>query len=263
MTKADIRGDFKEVESQIARLLAIGEGFREKDRDWSHMKNKEDWERNLYKISDDRNRATWGRIYSDGRDMAGFMSDALCSINYDITTYPTLTRVIERFDGSWIDSDLTPIVEDAIKVNEKYELNCWAFDQMVTLFKDQQSLAQVVKSTLELLKDSDLYKLENGIPVNKETSNITISNVSGSNIAISSSNVDQKVEGTDAIFADLMAAIDKADIDKKEALKESVSEMQEKQGTSGFGAAYKRFTAAAANHMTIVAPFIPALSALL
>nr|WP_300311585.1 hypothetical protein [Halomonas sp.] len=259
----DIRGDFKEVEGKIARLLAIGEEFHGKDRDWAHMKNNEDWERNLHKILDDRKRSFFERIYSVGRDMGLFMSDALLSINYDVNTYPTLTCVIDRFNGSWIDSDLMPVIEEAKKVHEEYELNCWAFKQMVVMFKDQMRLAQVVRSTLNSLKESDLYKLENGIPVNNKTSNISISNVSGSNISVESSNVNQHIEGTDAIFADLMTAIDEADIDQKEALKICVEEMRSARGASGFAAAYKQFMTSAANHMTVVAPFIPALSALL
>lgn len=263
MTTTNIRGDFKDVEGQIARLLAIGEEFRSKDRDWSHMKNREDWGRNLYKIADGRKRAIFERIYSDGRDMGLYMSQALCSINYDITTYPTISSVIEELDGSWIDSNLDPVVEDAKEVVEEYQLNCWAFDQMVTLFKDQQRLAKVVRDTLDLLKNSNLYKLENGIPVDKGTPSVNISNVTGSNISVASSNVKQKVEGTDAIFADLLAAIDKADIEQKDALIESVAEMQETQGTPSFSEAYKRFMAAAANHITVFAPFLPALAGLL
>jgi hypothetical protein len=263
MTTTNIRGDFKDVEGQIARLLAIGEEFRSKDRDWSHMKNREDWGRNLYKITDGRKRAIFERIYSDGRDMGLYMSQALCSINYDITTYPTISSVIEELDGSWIDSNLDPVVEGAKEVVEEYQLNCWAFDQMVVLFKDQQRLAKVVRDTLDLLKKSNLYKLENGIPVDKETPSVNISNVTGSNISVASSSVKQKIVGTDAIFADLLAAIDKADIEQKDALIESVADMQETQGTPGFGDAYKRFMAAAANHMTVFAPFLPALAGLL
>ncbi len=263
MTSTKIRGDFKEVEGHVSRLLAIGEEFRSKDRDWSHMKNREDWGRNLYKITDGRKRSIFERLYCDGRDMGLFMSEALCSINYDITTYPTITSVTEELDGSWIDLDLDHVVEDAQEVVDEYELNCWAFDQMVVIFKDQQRLAKVVRNTLDLLKETDLYKLENGIPVDKETQNVHISNISGSNISVGSSNVNQNIEGTDAIFADLMAAIDSADIEQKDALRETVVEMQEYQGTSGFGGAYKRFMAAAANHMTVFAPFLPALAALL
>lgn len=259
----NIRVDFKKVEWQVARLLTIGEEFRGKDRDWAHLKNKEDWERNLHKILDGRKRSFFERIYCDGRDMGLFMSDALLSINYDISTYPNLTCVIDRFNGSWIDSDLNPVIEEATKVHDEYELNCWAFNQMVVLLKEQMRLAQVVRGTLNLLKESDLYKLENGIPVNTKTSNISISNVFGSNISVESSSVNQQIEGTDAIFADLMAVIDAADIDQKEALKECVEEMKKAQGSSGFGAAYKRFMTSAADHMTVVAPFIPALSALL
>ncbi|TDT44430.1 hypothetical protein DES49_0532 [Halospina denitrificans] len=259
----DVRADLKQVEGLIGRLLSIGHEFQNKDRDWSHYRNKEDWERNVYKIEYGRKRATLEQIYSDGRDMALFMSDALLSINYDITTYPTLSSIIERFEGTWIDSDLNHVVDEATQVYDEFGLNCWAFQQMVSTFRDQQKLAKIVKSTLNLLMETDLYKLENGMPVNKEKSSVTINNVSGSNISVGSENVNQNIEGTDAIFADLIAAIDEADIEEKEALKETVVEMQEARGSSGFSDAYKKFVAASANHMAVIGPFIPALSGLL
>jgi len=97
--------------------------------------------------------------------MAGFMADALLAVNYDVTRYPTLTSIIERFKGSWVYSDLDPVVEQAQRIHEELGLNCWAFNQMVALFKEQQTLANVVRQTLYLLKESNLYKKENGLPI--------------------------------------------------------------------------------------------------
>jgi len=46
-------------------------------------------------------------------------------------------------------------------------------------------------------------------------------------------------------------------------LQEKVTELEKAQGTTGFMAQYQEFMALAANHMTILAPFIPALSQIL
>lgn len=261
--QVEIRRDLNDVEALISRLLAIGEEFRAKDDWWSHLKNKEDWGRNVHAISDGMLRAKIERIYCDGRDMGLFMSDALLSINYDISRYPTLTSIVERFNGTWVDSDLQYVIEEATQAHESLALNCWAFREMVTTFQDQLNLAGVVRQTLNLLKESDLYKIENGIPVKKDTSNVTIKNVSGSNISIGSSHVKQSTEGSEAVFNQLIEAIKASDIEHKEPLVTAAHEMQRNCGSEGFGAAYKRFIASAANHMTVVAPFLPALTTLL
>jgi hypothetical protein len=46
-------------------------------------------------------------------------------------------------------------------------------------------------------------------------------------------------------------------------LQEKVTELEKAQGTTGFMARYQEFMALAANHMTLLAPFIPALSQML
>ena len=46
-------------------------------------------------------------------------------------------------------------------------------------------------------------------------------------------------------------------------LQEQVTELEKAQGTTGFMARYQEFMALAANHMTLLAPFIPALSQML
>jgi hypothetical protein len=48
-----------------------------------------------------------------------------------------------------------------------------------------------------------------------------------------------------------------------EKLQEKVTELEKAQGTTGFKARYQEFVALAANHMTLLAPFIPALSQML
>ncbi len=42
-----------------------------------------------------------------------------------------------------------------------------------------------------------------------------------------------------------------------------VDELERAHGSASFGSVYKEFMAMAATHMTVLAPFVPALSALL
>jgi len=259
-----IRPDFKDVERLIAKLIVLGQEFSNKDSDWSHMKNKEDWERNLYEVSDPRKRAVLEKLYCDGRDMGIFMAHELVSINHDISSYPTISSVVDRFNDTWVHSDLDYIVKDAQAVVEEYQLNCWAFRQMVKIFREQQKLASVVKATLSHLKQSDLYKMENGIPMNKDKPSIYIESISNSqNVSIASDNVNQVIEQSDAIFEELLKKIEELDIDQKEAIRDSVKAMQATNGTPEFKSAYNRFINSVATHITVFSPFIPALSQLL
>ena len=61
-----IRTDLKEVEGLISRLISIGEEFKSKDNWWSHLKNKEDWERCVWSIDDGQQKSKIERIYCDG-----------------------------------------------------------------------------------------------------------------------------------------------------------------------------------------------------
>lgn len=260
---SDVRLDLKEVDAQISRLLAIGEAFRSKDRDWSHLKNKEDWGRNIPQIQDGLKKAKFERVYCDGRDMAGFMADALLSINFDITRYPTLTSIIERFKGGWVYSDLDPVVEEAQRIHEELRLNCWAFNQMVSTFKEQQNLAKVVSQTLDHMKESNLYKRENGLPMEMNTPNVSFGDIIGSNIAIGSSKISQSIKDSSVVFSQLKEAIQAADINDKKSLQQAVEKMESTYGTSGFVQAYQQFISFAADHIAVFSPYLTALAALL
>jgi hypothetical protein len=66
------------------------------------------------------------------------------------------------------------------------------------------------------------------------------------------------------VFAVLRGALSEvADVEQRTLLLTQIDEMEASQGSPGFIARYQAFVQAAANHMTIVAPFIPALTQLL
>ena len=67
------------------------------------------------------------------------------------------------------------------------------------------------------------------------------------------------------LFDNLREAIQKSSLDSTVAqqLIQTVNAMQSAAGTKTFGERYKEFIAVAADHMTLVAPFLPALTQLL
>jgi len=259
-----IRIDLKEVEPLIDRLLSIGEEFGKNDSYWSHLKNKEDWGQFIYSFSDGSKKAIAERIYCEGREMGLSLAYDLGSINFDLTKYPNLTAIVHKFDGGWVHEDLTYILEEAKEAANSIIGYTWAFNEMLRTFQEQIDLAAVVKQTLNLLKSSDLYKLENGMPVEKEqTQNIHIAQVSNSNIAVNSSNVTQSFNINEQLFEDILKAISESDIEDKTPLVAATEGMKAANRTGSLGETYKKFISAAASHMTIVAPFIPALTTLL
>ena len=261
----EIRKDFSEVSGLIGRLISIGEELRGKDHRWSHLKNKEDWGDLVWHIKEHNVKSKIERIYSDGRSMELFLSEELESINFDITKYPTLTSVVTRLDGPWIDDieGLEKILKEAKEAKEQNGQACWAFEQMVLTFKEQIDLAKVVRQTINLLKQTNLFKLENGIPVEKENNVVNISHISNSNIAVQSNNVTQQVNENSALFDEIITAIKSSDIENTDPLVTATEEMREAAKSGSMLASYQKFMGLATDHLTVLGPFLGALSALL
>jgi hypothetical protein len=71
-------------------------------------------------------------------------------------------------------------------------------------------------------------------------------------------------EATSQLFDDILAALNEIDnAEQRKKLMTDVEEMKATQGSPGFLARYQAFMQDAANHMTVVAPFLPALAQLL
>lgn len=93
--------------------------------------------------------------------------------------------------------------------------------------------------------------------------NITINGPNG-RVNISSTDNSQNIVGDDAVFGDLLRAVDEnvhgAD---RDAIFAAIQSMQENRGSEGFKKSYQTFIASAAAHMGIIAPFLPAISQML
>lgn len=158
----EIRKDFQSVEEYLHRLVQYADAFdRFNLKDWPHYKNNEDFER-IYGY-DRPARDHFENLYSDGRDCAIALSDKLISFNYP-NKFPTLTSFVKSFDGGWVYEtyELRKALNEAKHAAESVDRCPWTVGQMLQLFEDQIELLDAVRNTLRILRETDLYKIENG-----------------------------------------------------------------------------------------------------
>jgi len=268
----EIRKDLEPVSQHLQRLLTYGEVFHQNNvKEWSDLCSQQDFDK-IYQLSpDDMNPLE--EIYKTGRDLAVHMSQKLQAFNY-AEDYPTLSSYIESLSKGWLaEIDILENISQTAK-DKCSELKSypWAIKAMLVLFDKQIDLLRSIRTTLDIMKISDLYKLENGeldmsFKYPNQTTNITnISNVSGKvnyqsedhSVNITSSNVGQ-------LFSDINNAIDQSNInkDEKQKLSTLVSELEKSHSKGNFKENYKKFIQDVASHIGIIAPFLPALSNLL
>lgn len=261
----EIRHDLGSVSGEISRLIKIGNEYKLKDQYWSHLKNNEDWARCIYPITNHEDKRKLETIYSTGRDMALFLSETLNNINYDFTEFPNLTSIVRRFDKTSIfaSQELTEKINEAQETSEKLSLGCWALDEMLRLLQEQINLSEAVINTLNLLEESDLFKRENGIPIPNGTAQVIIGDVKGSNVSINSQNIKQEIQNKKEVFESLIEEIKKSQIDNKQVMITLIETMQNSPDKESLQNAYQQLISNAANHMAIIAPFLPAISGLL
>lgn len=88
--------------------------------------------------------------------------------------------------------------------------------------------------------------------------------VSGENARVNLHSIDNSTNTVNhsGVFADLIGAIEGSvkDASEKAVLIDGVKGMENAKGTRSFNAAYSSFISAAANHIAVISPFLPALS---
>jgi len=215
-----IRKDLASVAEYLERLNTYADVFDKNNHEiWSHLKNKEDY-RNIYSLEHETKRV-FEKIYENGRDCAFSMSEKLRSFNYaDIC--PTLTVFITSFEDGWVyqvDMCRELVAEATVKWEALGKSN-WAIGQMILLFEDQLKLLDATKKTLQLLKQTRLYKIENNeAPVEKENMNITVSGLGGNsrvNINSNDSSVNIDKSSTKEMFSQIEDAFNSSGIDESE-----------------------------------------------
>jgi hypothetical protein len=260
-----IRNDFESVATFLHRLAGLGEQFSRYDHeDWPHLKNREDFLR-IYTLPT-KHHIQLEELYAKGRDCAIFMGSRLREFN-DVGQYPSLTDYVDSFVRTWVSErdDLQKFIDEVKSLVESLGHVPWAVRRMIDVFENQLRLLASVQKTLDLLKQTNLYKIENGeAPVEKKEG-INIGHISGKvNINSTDNSINVSIESS-SIFSGLRDAINAAEMDprQKAQLLGKVEEMQQAEGSAGFIEKYKEFVQNAANHMTVVSPFIPALTSLI
>ncbi len=97
--------------------------------------------------------------------------------------------------------------------------------------------------------------------------NIKIGSATGSIViggSVSGGNISLSAHADDALFKEIRACIDEiSSTEERNKLLTALEELQSTKGKSNFSEKYKNFIQVAANHMRILAPFIPELTKLL
>lgn len=101
----------------------------------------------------------------------------------------------------------------------------------------------------------------------KDQSATIIYNLSGNNSRLYQGSIDNstnnvQADSSDQLFNDLINAVSQSITDNTELLA-IISEMKGNQNNSKFISSYQKFMTSAADHMTVITPFLPALSRLL
>ena len=169
----EIRKDFASANTILEKFLNWGVVYEKNNIEhWPHLKNNEDFK--LVYYMEDEVREKFDKLYGVGRDFSSSMAYQLIVFN-DPRQYPTFTTYINSFESEWFwDIDRWQnTLKDAVDAKNRIE-NCpWAVEEMIDLFEEQLALRQHVITTLNLLKDTDIYRMENGEPV-KNSGNIEV-----------------------------------------------------------------------------------------
>lgn len=167
----EIRKDFTSVTQELERLLQFQKVFQENNViKWSHLKNKEDFEK-IFMLPNEQ-KSIFEKLYSVGRDCAVAMSSKLESFNFP-DQHLTLTDFIHSFNGWTNEIDKLKLVSDTAKTVCSQLSQCpWSITEMIKLFDSQLNVLRAVNQTLDLLKQSDLYKKENGLMSEKQNNDV-------------------------------------------------------------------------------------------
>ncbi|MCV2402658.1 hypothetical protein OFY17_07160 [Marinomonas sp. C2222] len=262
----EVRKDLLEVEGLFYRLLAIGESFSKNIEYWEHLKNKEDF-RYICRIPFNV-RHLVEAVYADGRDMAQYMAWTIGDANENYADFPTLTSIIEKFDGGLVYGAYdSSVPEKAQETCTEFNENIWSVNQMIDLFRKQENSLLAVKVTLKILKETDLYKKENGIEImTKTNSTINVSDVTGSAININSTGASvTSTYNEPKIFSKMLEAIKASELEKEEIdlLSDNVKMLATSYETGTFGDSYKDFMQNVSAHITVLSPFLAGIAALL
>lgn len=160
-----VRLNFESVRYEIYALFELGKVFRDYDKDWIYLKNKEDFSK-IYNLEFNI-RDIFEKNYAYGKSCAYEVSMTLLSINSDFSNYPSLTSIINELKKDLINAEKINELQNTLNKSknmvESQNVNLYSINAMNILLEKQiQSLNEVLR-VVRMLEFSDLYKKENPI----------------------------------------------------------------------------------------------------
>lgn len=236
------------------------------DKDWSHLKNQEDFSL-VWELPADQ-RQPLDALYAGGRQDALNLKNWFYELE-DVSRHPTLSSFVDIMLPAVQRTLATSesVLANARNAYQSLESKIWSVSQMFELTNRQLAIAKAAADTLDSMRKTNLYKEERGEPTVPDKSHTTINyNSFNSQSIIQSSGATLTTSAdTNLLFFNLRSKIQELEIseDRKVELTESVDSMEKSRGTGDFLGAYQKFMSVAADHLGVLAPFLPALAALL
>ena len=187
-----MRSDLRQVEDEVSRIFEYANTFQLFDKDWSHLKNKEDYPQG-WRLPPDEGGPI-DSIYANGRQDAIDIKNWLWQLESP-EIHPTLKSFVDIMIPA-LEKKLEQAVatlEDAEKAHSTNGKKYWSVGEMIKLTHKQVGLIKSSILTVQRLKSSKLYREENGEKIMDEEKGIAIninSHNNNSNINSQSASVD-------------------------------------------------------------------------
>ncbi|MBN2099889.1 MAG: hypothetical protein JW753_09885 [Dehalococcoidia bacterium] len=147
----------------IDRLVTYAREFGTYNvRDWSHLKNQEDYQ-GVYRLPPEA-RGPLESVYVNGRDLAIGMADLLQGF-HEVGMYPTFKSYVAAIEKS-IETSLArarEVIANGKKTTSDSPEHPWACGEMIRLYEVQVRILESLRDEwIPRAKDSRLYKEESG-----------------------------------------------------------------------------------------------------
>lgn len=188
--------------------------------------------------------------------LSGFPTEKVKIIKKDLTVIEDVEALVDR-DKIFIDDGSLNIEEDDII---ERVLPSGAKEQFLVIDRGFYRGAHGIPDhyQIKVQKQSGYVKLSRGNVINE----YHITNADKVNIQSTDNSTTYQITANDISILDTLRGLAKG-LDDEDKITAAVDEMQDNIGKKNFAEKYNAFIQSVANHMTIFAPFIPALSALL
>ncbi|MBM2834236.1 MAG: hypothetical protein HW406_1397 [Candidatus Brocadiaceae bacterium] len=159
----EIRKDFEPVAVYMHKLINLAEAFIANGKQCLLLLENEDAIEEVISLPNNI-KSQVVQIYGYGAINAHATAFQLEGFN-DANKYPTLSSYIDSFEDYWLTHEVkvNKIYKMAQQSSRNLEYKLFLVDDMLDLLKHQFELQEATKRTLNIIKQSSLYKLETGI----------------------------------------------------------------------------------------------------